>query len=217
MHKLILKDVLIQKRVLPYLILYIPFITFITGKLDSSGLYVIISLTIAFMLSSNSFALEEVSQSSKVILSLPVTRREVVLSKYLSIFVYIAVSIALTSAAGAISTFFLGDSSRLKYINLSEIIRIAVSCTIVCCIVFPLQFRLGYAKARVATIMVYIMLFSVVPILMDQMRNFSLKEIIILPELLKGASGGCFTAALLGVIWLASYFMSTNFYEKREI
>lgn len=217
MHNLIMKDVLIQKRILPYLILYIPFVVFINGKFNSNTLYIIISLTITFMLSSNSFALDEVSQSSKVIVSLPVSRKEVVLSKYLSIFLYIVFAIILTSAAGVIFTLFGARNTRLNYITISEIKSIAVSCTLVSCIIFPLQFKLGYAKARIATIMVYIMLFSAVPILMYKLNNVTINDLISLPEFLTSSAGTWLWAALLALIWLTSYFMSINFFEKREL
>lgn len=217
MHKLIMKDVLVQKRVFPYLLLYIPFALLTMRKLNSSSLYVIISLTIAYMLASNSFALEEVSQSGRVILSLPVSRKEVVMSKYISIFVYIAAAIIVMSAVGGVLNTFAADSVRLKYITITEIKSIIVSCTIICCIIFPLQFKLGYAKARIASIIVYIMLFSVVPILMDKLNNLSMENIIGMSNLLKSVTEGWIGIALLGVIWLASYFISLNFYENREV
>lgn len=217
MFNLILKDILIQKKNILYMFLYIAIAFAVMDGLGSTSLYILITTTIAFQLSYGAFAIDEKTKGDRIIASLPVSRRDIVLSKYLSMIVFAAGSVAVMSAVGIIGNMFNMKFIRLNYITFSEVKAILFICIFLSSINYPLNFILGYTKAKVLSFIIYFTFFSLAIFLFDNINEEPVKSII---KFFTNGYSGSFQIIgflVLIVIFLASYFISLNSYEKKEL
>ncbi|GIN92692.1 hypothetical protein J22TS1_37430 [Siminovitchia terrae] len=89
MYHLIKKDILMQKRALKLSILLMIFFSFTLSNLGAAGLTIGI-LAITYQLVLGASALEDKNNSDIILISLPIKRTTIVLSKYVSIYIYAA-------------------------------------------------------------------------------------------------------------------------------
>jgi len=215
MLNLILKDILIQKKYFYFVLGYIA-ISLVTMS-DSSALYYLVSVTIAFLFSISSFAYEEKNKCDMVINSLPVTRREVILSKYISIILFSLISVAIMSILGIIVNAFHISYIKLGSITLSEIKSIIFTCVILSSVMFPIYFKFGYTKGRLVTFIIYFIFFGLASTITSSMDEEPIKSIV---SAVTGANRG--TYQILGFIVLigiyaVSLILSMGLYEKKDL
>ncbi|MFC0418229.1 ABC-2 transporter permease [Cytobacillus solani] len=89
MYHLIKKDILMQKRALKLSVLLIIFFTITLSNIGPAGLTVGV-LAITYQLVLGASALEDKNNSDIILISLPIKRATIVLSKYVSIYIYAA-------------------------------------------------------------------------------------------------------------------------------
>jgi hypothetical protein len=93
MFNLLIKDLLIQKKSLWYLLFYILILLLVFTSTSMDGdiavvLYATCTCFIGYLLIAGACSYDEQNRSEVFLNSLPITRKDIVLSKYLSIFVY---------------------------------------------------------------------------------------------------------------------------------
>ncbi|MBW9158847.1 ABC-2 transporter permease [Clostridium tagluense] len=163
MLNLIIKDIAIQKKTLLYALLYSIFapIAFFSKGPSGLGLYVLSPVVTAYMLISFAVSYDEKNKSEIVLNSLPLKRDDIVLSKYISVFVFAFIGIIYSILVG-----FIGKATGLPVfvasISLLDIILVLTSVCIFTSIFFPVYFKFGYIKMNIFNV-ILVMSFLFVP------------------------------------------------------
>jgi len=206
---LLLKDLLCLKKVggKMGIVLAIYIVIFVaSGNISFLGAMIILILT---MLSMNTFAYDEMAKWDYYALSLPVTKRQIVLSKYLLVLFFDVISILIVLLIYLVKNL----------INIETILSLcamSASALMMAAVLLPLLYKLGTQKARIWMILI---------ILLPTAGMMLLAKFKII-----GTTGGLAaisdsTAELL--IYLAvpvallllvgSYFLSCKIFQKKEI
>lgn len=215
---LITKDLLQLKSYRKSLVIFI-LIFIVTGieqGIEEMGGYISIMLTLAFgMFSIATFSYDEQAKADRYIMTLPLTRKEIVLSKY--------VLIILSTIVGAILGIIV--SSAIVYLNLKslpdiqELISMAIGgifgIGIVEAIQVPCIYKLGAERGRVQIFIVI----AIIAFILGGIFFLGEKMSINLPVDLNLINQ--FMPMILVVVTLLMYYISyrisCNIYSKKEI
>jgi ABC-2 type transport system permease protein len=163
MLNLIVKDILIQKKTLLYALLYaiLAPIVFSSMKPIGLGLYVLPPMAITYMFISFAVSYDEKNKSEIILNSLPIERNDIVISKYISTFVFAILGIIFSILIG-----FIGKTAGLsmftRLISLMDIVLVLTSVCILSSIFFPVYFKFGYIKMNLFNVII-LMLIMILP------------------------------------------------------
>lgn len=216
MFHLIKKDILMQKKSFALAILLMFFFTFTLSNIGPVGLSIGI-LAITYQLGLGASALEDKNNSDIILISLPIKKTTIVLSKYLSIFVYLAYALIGFSLIYLIANVF-----AVPYeipLTKEGIVSAIASVIVFFSISYPLIFKYGYLKSKMPNLIIFfVLVFGGTTMIVNLSNN---EQSVIgqkLASLLQG-SDTMFTILMiivLAMIWTVSYFISLTFYRKRE-
>ncbi|WZL79666.1 ABC-2 transporter permease [Eubacteriales bacterium mix99] len=222
MFNLIWKDILIQKKTLAYMGLYI--ILFgITFQNITADPFPAIAVAVTYQMIAAACSHEDKSGADILWNSMPVSREKLVLSKYLSMFVY-----TLLASLGYMAFAAVIHLTRLPIkaspITATGMMGSIVAIALMNSLYLPVYFRLGFMKARVASFFLFFALFFGVTfgvnVLSEEIHsaqgNTALRAIA---SALQSASDLQISLLLLGlafVFLLASFCLSVKFYRNRE-
>lgn len=215
---LITKDLLQLKSYRKSLVIFILIfvVTGIEQGIEEMGGYISIMLTLAFgMFSIATFSYDEQAKADRYIMTLPLTRKEIVLSKY--------VLIMLSTIVGAILGIIV--SSAIVYLNLKslpdiqELISMAIGgifgIGIVEAIQVPCIYKLGAERGRVQIFIVI----AIIAFILGGIFFLGEKMSINLPVDLNLINQ--FMPMILVVVTLLMYYISyrisCKIYSKKEI
>lgn len=215
---LITKDLLQLKSYRKSLVIFILIfvLTGIEQGIEEMGGYISIMLTLAFgMFSIATFSYDEQAKADRYIMTLPLTRKEIVLSKY--------VLIMLSTIVGAILGIIV--SSAIVYLNLKslpdiqELISMAIGgifgIGIVEAIQVPCIYKLGAERGRVQIFIVI----AIIAFILGGIFFLGEKMSINLPVDLNLINQ--FMPMILVVVTLLMYYISyrisCKIYSKKEI
>jgi len=218
MYHLIKKDLLIQKRALKLSALLIIFFTVtLLHNIGTAGLTIGV-LAITYQLVLGASALEDKDNGDMILISLPIKKTTIVLSKYVSIYIYAAYAIL-----GFYFVYLIINILNLPLnisFNVTGLMGAITAVTLFCSISFPLMFKYGYLKAKMANLIIFFLfafggtgLVSYLSdnnhlmISQDIMTFFSNKSDIVMYMIL---------LIPLICILICSYVISLSFYNKRE-
>ena len=159
MLNLLKKDIIIQKKTLltTFFITILFSVTFSSFKPASLGLYMIAPVVVAYTLIMNAVAYDEKNNCEFVLNSLPLERSDIVISKYISIFVFIIIGFIYSVLIG-----FIGKTTGLQIYNISiSLLDIVLTLTAACIygsIYFPLYFKFGYIKMKIINTILFMLL-----------------------------------------------------------
>lgn len=217
MLQLIKKDILMQKRTLGLSVALMIFFTFTFSNVGSAALGIAI-LAIAYQLTLGASALEDKNNSDIILISLPIRKETIVLSKYVSIFVFTAYAVIGYSII-YLFVKILPISYEVPLTWMSVAIAFA-SGMIYFSVSLPLIFKYGYLKSKMPTlILLFVIVFGGTPFLakLSQNQQFALGQEMI--DFLGGLTlvelGLVMFIPLLALL-IVSYFISLSFYKKRE-
>lgn len=215
MFSLILKDILISKKILlltaAFLIVWVP--TF------RNFAAVVIMVGMAYMGLIVTSSADETNKADILLNSLPLRRHEIVLAKYLSIFVYSAIGIAIYLLVAA-ATKVLCFPIYVYPINFKAVIYGILAVSFLNAIYFPLMFKFGHGFSG---IMYIILIFgfsygiSYVIRLFEKLVNYDWFQNIV--SFIMNQSDTVkmlFITALALIILTVSCLLSVKFYKNRE-
>ncbi|MBU3213517.1 ABC-2 transporter permease [Clostridium estertheticum] len=162
MVNLIIKDILIQKKTLLFTFFYtiVISICFYSANPSDLGLYVLAPILNTYMHIINAVNYDDKNNSEIVLNSLPLNREDVVIAKYISIFVFAIIQITYAILIGLI-----GKATGLSIYNVSislfDIGSVFASIGIFSAIFFPLYFKFGAIKMRIFNTILFIIIFIV--------------------------------------------------------
>jgi hypothetical protein len=214
MVNLILKDILIQKKTSLYFIGFLAMWIIFSNTMGN--LYIPLVL---FCVSSNFIetALLKDESSQRMIASLPVRRSDIILAKYASIFVFIAVALLLYFAI----SFILEAAGIIKIENLtnSKVISIYIVQTLFfSSLYFPINFKFEYSKVRYFNIFLTL----IIAFTPQFIEGYPYTKNIIpnIASYLAAAAPNLNTAwiviFLLMILLLISFIVSCQVYKNRE-
>lgn len=233
MFNLVLKDVTIQKGVLITIL-----IDCLTGNLFFINthifIYIVVPPIIAYNFIKNSCNYDYTYDSPVLFNSLPVNRKDIVLSKYIDSIIYLIFSLAITllftmvfRSIGVSGSEISGFSHINKLMNLEMINRqmnfqnaagtCIINTVLIISIYFPIYFKVEYTKVKNIFAIASIF-FAVIPIVFIKMiGNVNINNFIIYlnkePEWLISIV----IIAVVCLVLYASINLSTKFYSCRDL
>lgn len=221
MYNLVLKDLLIQKKNLKDIIVAVIFCMFIFQFFGATCIYVMIPYFFTNVFITTSCGYGEKSDVDRMLGSLPVSRKEIVFSKYLSIFIFLILGIVITAVFAAIDELS-GFSHINRFMNLDDITIAFIFNAFYSSIYIPIYLCRGYLKSqwvsKILNYFVFICLFIIVVIL-TLVANGTAKESIMnfmyLPnlQLFMFIIGLCFSIILV----LISLVVSMKLYLNKDL
>ncbi|WP_338448704.1 ABC-2 transporter permease [Niallia oryzisoli] len=216
MYHLIKKDFLMQKKALKLSILLMLFFSItLVHNLGTAGLSVgIIAITYQLVLGTS--ALEDKDNSDMILVSLPIKKNKIVLSKYVSIYIFAAYAILVYFIIALMANLF--NLPLEVPITGMEILIALLAVTLFFSISFPLVFKYGYLKSKMVNlILFFIVVFGGTPIISNIMNDEKLSQSVI--EFIHQRSDTHLTILILiplVLILVISYLLSLTFYKNRE-
>lgn len=164
MLNLVIKDIAIQKKTLLFAFFYTAFISICFNSMGPNGLalYVVAPILTNYLLVSNAVNYDEKNKSEIVLNSLPLKRDDIVIAKYISIFVFTIMGFIYSILIGFIFKG-TGFSTFNNSISLLDIVLVFISVCIFSSIFFPMYFRFGATKMKLFNLLLC-MLFILVPL-----------------------------------------------------
>lgn len=163
MFNLIRKDIIVSysnKLTIIMILLYFPFILFTVGSENTNMLFILSASSSAFIITIIPFVYEIRDKSHILIQSLPITKKDIVMSKYISIFINCGIGILYTglymlifSLIGLINVDKIGISIILSTLGFS-ILAISIS--------LPMQFRFMSMLANFINMVFYMIIINII-------------------------------------------------------
>ncbi len=159
MIHLVLKDIVIQKKTLIFAFFYTAFVAICFNAMGPNGLalYVVAPIITTYLFISNAVTYDEKNRSEIILNSLPIKRDYIVISKYISIFVFVVIGIIYSIIVGFICKG-TGFSPFYNSISLLDFVLVLVSVSIFGSIFFPLYFKFGALKMKLFNLLLCMLL-----------------------------------------------------------
>ncbi|MEW9121113.1 MAG: ABC-2 transporter permease [Thermotaleaceae bacterium] len=219
MFKLILKDILIQKKTFGFALAYSVFALFAFRGPFSNTLYTMGSVAIGYIFILSAIGYDEKSKSDIFLLSLPIQRKQIVQAKYFSIFIFSIIGLSFTGIMG----FFISSTGLLKdvpFIKALDVFTVLTSLTILFSLYFPFYFKFGSAYMRILNMVFFMAVFFAPNFLLGYIQDK--KGVAYTESLLEKAntmptfSLVILLLAILSFILCISYFLSLHIYKHKE-
>lgn len=213
MYHLIKKDILMQKKTFLYSLVLILFLVFTLGQTGPLS-FVMIIFVITYLLAVNASALEDKNNNDKLLISLPIKRRTIVLSKYVSVFVYAIYAMVLYFIIYVLVKF-MNIPLHVYPLSKKGIVAILVAIILFNSINFPFIFKYGYIKSKTATFILFFGIFFGGTYLLDKNPPF-IEKVFLFVENASTVELTLTTTLLILFILFVSIFASLKFYKNRE-
>lgn len=221
MYNLILKDILIQKRMIMLSLIYGVFFTLVfKNNIGKEGAVVAGTVALAYFFMINACGYEDKYNGFTIFTSLPVRKRDIVVSKYLSIFVFALIGIVLMSLIQILLSL-AGVLDGLSPLSIETITGAAVSAALFGALYYPFYFKVGYMKSKFIVFILFMIIGFLPGILMKLLDRDSTMErmhqiisrLDTLPDL---AVGGAILGAALLILFISMLF-SIRIFEAKEL
>ncbi|MFU2029932.1 ABC transporter substrate-binding protein [Bacillus wiedmannii] len=197
MQQLILKEFFLQKKMFPFYFL-IPILSVFRNSVEPMGIAIGLFITCSTIIYI-SFYYDEKSKTEKVLVSLPIMRKEIVIAKYISSTLFIIVGLSITSIVVILGNILL---NRDIVIPGYAIFSAIVATLIYCVVTIPTNYIGGY---KAITVLNVIMIFPLMGMI-GLMCNIFGDEIIMLKVL--HSQEATLAMSVLGIGVLVSIVMS---------
>lgn len=214
MFKFIYKDLALQKSTIRFMLVFLVVVLVIMNTMDSDGKYLVFATSVVYCLTITGFAYDEKAKGEYIINSMPVTRDEVVLSKYFSMLIYTVWVVIFIGLLGYLINI-LGLNIGLRMMNLKVIRNILIANVLICSINFPVIFKFGYRKGKIVGTLTYIVLFSCTAAAFDVSSKDSPSILMTLGT--GSAAVNVLIFVTLAAIALISLITSMKVYETKDL
>ena len=208
MKGLLLKDLLSLRRYMRTVMLLVAAYALMIFFMDSPYLLVGMIVLMSAMISVTSFSFDHMAGWDVYALSLPVSRKDVVRSKYLLALIFTSSGSLLSILIGVLYTLFTLKGSFTETLIASYAL-FAVGMVFVS-ILLPLLYKFGVEKARLLIIAVFAVPVAVI-VALANIAGLEMPDEQLINRLL--ALSPLVLIAVLGI----SYFASCAIYRKKEV
>lgn len=218
MYKLILKDLLVQKKMLAFSIIYTVIFMFAFQHTGSAVLPVsVIALT--YVLVTGACSNDDKNKTDMILNSLPIRRVDIVASKYLSIIVFGIIGVAAYAVMFFLVTF-TGFPFKVYGITAEGLAGAFLSISLMNSIYFPIYFKFGYTKSRIVNFIMFFAFFFGVQYIMvfikDNTDIEAIKSMVAFFSMLTGIKLSALFAVFALSLMGASFWVSLMLYRRRE-
>lgn len=214
MISLIMKDIFIQKRSVISMLVFIGIFLLIDSNNPLVSSYYFLSVSLAYVFSTGSFAYEEKNKCDLVTSSLPITRKEIVLSKYIGILIFAILSLIGTSILGIVFSLTNIGGFKIQYVTLTEIKSIIFSCIVLSSIMLPIYFKFGYLKGKIVNIVVYLSFFIVSMFVITCSEFKQIKNIL---NFINSSTGNMLMLVIVVITYVLSMYISITTYSNKDL
>lgn len=194
-----------SKRELLFLVLYIPFLIFALDSSNPEWLYINILYAMTYLKTITPFSYDVSYKTRYMINSLPISRKEMVLYKYLLTFVYFLMSIVYVGVyLWIINTLGI---VIVDYFNLEMIKMVLPKILFSIAIAFPAFIRFNSRVAYIVNIAIFVVMINII-------YNFGGTSLITKLGIL---SNGNYILPISIVLYLLSLLLSMRLYETRDL
>ncbi|MCB2353183.1 ABC-2 transporter permease [Clostridium estertheticum] len=221
MVNLIIKDILIQKKTIIYALLYTAFMALSMSSVfpNGFGLYVMSPMVINYLFITFAVQYDDKNKSEVIINSLPLKRSDIVISKYISTFVFGIIGIICSTLVGTIGN----ATGRLKFIgsiSLWNIVLVIMSICIFSSIYYPVYFKFGVAKMKIFTVVIF-MIFFLVPMnamsyVIKNPNNFFVQKFNYFINNTSTLTQNSIALTIGLIIFMISLMISIHIYNNKE-
>jgi hypothetical protein len=211
LFNLILKDLALQKKMLVFLVFFVVLLMFSLSTEGGASPYITATVGASVFWTLSVCSYEGFYKSDRLFASLPISRNEMVRSRYLGGVLALLIAIAIVAVIGFLASA-LGMKEGLRGITTSEALISFLTASFLLFGYLPVYFKVGYLKSRMLNIVVFAILGVVIAgisLLMDAIGVTSL-----------GISTTAMVLIVL-VLWiilgLVSYTLATRFFAKRAL
>ena len=220
MEKLILKDILVQKKYFIFFILFSIIIISLYSHMDSSSNMIVIFIMLPVMISITCITNMSIKdeKAENMINSLPVKRVDIILAKYLSVFVFTIIASAIIYISSAAMNF-MGFIHIERFINIQDICAYTIIIIIISSFYIPINFKLGYTKARYTLMGLYMSIFFI-PAGIKKLSGDNLKITSEIVHYINNAADWqivSLIACISFVVIIISFFVSYYLYKNKDI
>ncbi|PER83861.1 ABC-2 transporter permease [Bacillus cereus] len=204
MQQLILKEFFLQKKMFPFYFL-IPILSIFKNSVEPMGIAIGIFITCSTIIYI-SFYYDEKSKAEKVLVSLPITRKEIIIAKYISSTLFIMAGLSVTFIVVILGNILLDrDIVMPGYAVFSAI----------CAVTIPTNYIGGY---KVITVLNLIMLFPLMGMIGLMCNIFGDKTIMlkVLHSQEATPAMGVLSIGVLVSIFI-SMFLSMKMFQQAEL
>ncbi|MGW5979302.1 ABC-2 transporter permease [Bacillus mycoides] len=210
MQQLILKEFFLQKKMFPFYFL-IPILSVFRNSIEPMGIAIGLFITCSTIIYI-SFYYDEKSKIEKVLVSLPIMRKEIVIAKYISSTLFIIVGLSITSIVVILGNILL---NRDIVIPGYAIFSAIVATLIYCVVTIPTNYIGGYKAITVLNVIMIFPLMSMIGL----MCNIFGDEIIMLKVLHSQEATLAMSVLGIGVLVsiVISMFLSMKMFQEAEL
>ncbi|MED0872103.1 MULTISPECIES: ABC-2 transporter permease [Bacillus cereus group] len=210
MQQLILKEFFLQKKMFPFYFL-IPILSVFRNSVEPMGIAIGLFMTCSTIIYI-SFYYEEKSKTEKVLVSLPIMRKEIVIAKYISTTLFIIVGLSITSIVVILGNILL---NRDIVIPGYAIFSAIAATSIYCVVTIPTNYIGGY---KAITVLNVIMIFPLMGMI-GLMCNIFGDEIIMLKVLHSQEATLAMSVVGIGVLVsiVISMLLSMKMFQEAEL
>lgn len=210
MQQLILKEFFLQKKMFSFYFL-IPILSVFRNSVEPMGIAIGLFITCSTIIYI-SFYYEEKSKTEKILVSLPIMRKEVVIAKYISSTLFIIVGLSITSIVVILGNILL---NRDIVIPGYAIFSAIVTTLIYCVVTIPANYIGGY---KAITVLNVIMLFPLIGMI-GLMCNIFGDKTIMLKVLHSQEATLAMSVLGIGVLVsiFISMFLSMKMFQEAEL
>lgn len=219
MGKLIIKDVLIQKKYFLAFILFSIIMSLSYSRMDDSYtnmIFIMIPVMIVGSFVTNASIKDD--KAENMINSLPVNRIDIILAKYLSIFVFIFIAAAMIFLS-SFGMNFMGIIHLKRLMNFRDVGICAGLIIFISSLYFPINFKLGYSKSRYIVMALYMSVFFITAFIGNKNSN----KVEVVYRFISHFNNAptwqviSFIICLLAIIMLLSFCISCYLYKNKDL
>ncbi|MGM7682327.1 ABC-2 transporter permease [Cytobacillus sp. Hm23] len=217
MMKLLMKDLQIQRRFIFLGFVFIGFFFFLLGAFEGLPLAVPAALFSHFLIVLASKS-DEKNNNSRLLASFPLRRKDIVTSKYIGIFMFMAISFFITTLWRWVTGFFL-PANELPWFSVQSVVISILILLLFYSIYFPIFFMTGSRLVQVLDLIVILTIGGLIILGLRILEWIDINISFILSDLLRynviSLSFWLSTICLMLIImsWVLSIFV----YERRNI
>ena len=220
MFNLIVKDFLVQKKSVLFSFGYCIFVLlfFSHNQALNNSIYIMAAAAVSYMLLQGAAYADEKNASAIILNSLPLSRKNLVLAKYLTLVAYLAMGLTFSGIIGFILPITI--NFPVRPITVADVTVSIISVGIMASIYLPLFFKFGNNIIRLVNVALFMLTFFVPGIIIAQLKNQPSGFLGQLIDVLRNLPGWLVTLGALtitGIVLSVSMAISLRIYNNKDL
>ncbi|EMN7729726.1 MULTISPECIES: ABC-2 transporter permease [Bacillus cereus group] len=210
MQQLILKEFFLQKKMFPFYFL-IPILSIFKDSVEPMGIAIGLFITCSTIIYI-SFYYEEKSKTEKILVSLPITRTEIVIAKYIASSLFIMAGLSITFIVIILGNILLNrDIGMPGYAVFSAI----VATLIYCVVTIPANYIGGYKATSVLNVIMVLPLTGMIGLMCNIFGDKTIMLKVLHSQEATLAMGVLGIGVLVSIV--ISMFLSMKMFQEAEL